>query len=170
MVPDWFPAVITVGVAVMALAMVLQLGTLIGLYLAIGRLAQKIEHLLDQRVEPLLASAQSIVSNAQSIVQTARVQVDQLSANMREQVEKVDQVVTEVTDRARLQVIRADEVIADTIDRVERSVDFIERSVIRPVKEVHAVAQGIGSAVDHLRRRRRPEGPERVTQDEEMFI
>ena len=112
MFPEWFPAVITIGVAVMALALVLQLGTLFGMYLAIRKLQERIDHLLDRQVQPILATAQSIVTSGQSIVETTRRELDDISASVRMQVEKVDQVVTEATDRARLQVIRADEVLA----------------------------------------------------------
>lgn len=174
MIPDWFPVVITIGVMVMAVAMLVQLGTMIGLYLSVRGITQKVEKLIHVQIEPILNSAQSIVNSAQSIVQDTRRQVDRLYESLesttRSQMAKVDQVVTEATDRARLQVIRADELMSDTLNRVERSVDYIERSVVTPVREVQAVARGIGSAVEHLRRRRSRNSPERVTQDEEMFI
>ncbi len=164
MIPGWFPVVITIGVVVMALAMVLQCATLLGIYLAIRRLQEKIEQLIDRQIQPILTSAGSILEQT-------RKEVEELSGALRVQVAKVDQVITEATDRARLQVIRADELMADTLERVERTVDYVEENVLRPVREVRAVMHGIGSAVEHLRSRRgRRNGPERATQDEEMFI
>ena len=163
MIPVWFPTVITIGVAVMALAMLLQFGILLGMYLAIRKLQDRFEDLMDRQVQPLLSSARSIVDDS-------RKRFEELSSAVSAQIGKVDRVISEATDRARLQVIRADELMADTMGRVERSMEYIEKSIVRPVREVQAVAHGIGTAVEHLRRRGRHDGPERVTQDEELFI
>lgn len=170
MAPDWFLAVVTVGVIIIALAMLIQMGTMLGLYAAIRKAQEKVDGLVDRQVQPILDSARSITDNARTIVDDARRNVEEISSSLRAQVIKVDQVVTEATDRARLQVIRADELMADTLNRVERSVDYVERSVLAPVREVRAVIHGIGTAMGHLRRRGGRNGPERVTQDEEMFI
>jgi hypothetical protein len=86
------------------------------------------------------------------------------------QLTRIDQLLTEVTDRARLEIIRVDELVADTVHRVEQTTEFIQKSVVRPVKETEAVVHGIFAAVQVLLRRGGFRTPERATQDEEMFI
>lgn len=170
MVPDWFLTVVTIGVLVMALAMLVQMGTMLALYLAVRRTQEMVQNVVDRQVQPILTQANSIAGSAKTIVESAQKQVEELGLTVRAQVARIDQVVTEATDRARLQVIRADEMVTDTLGRMERTVDAVETGILKPVREARAVVQGIGTAMGHLKRKRGPNDPERVTQDEEMFI
>ena len=178
MAPDWFYLFVAAFVVVMAVALVLQLATLIGLLLAVKKLQVRIEQTLDKKVEPLLDSAKSVLDSARPMIEEAREQAQRLAVTLdeaqemaRTQLTRIDQLLTEASDRARLEIIRVDELVADTVHRVEQTTDLIQKSVLRPVKEMQAVAIGILAAVQVLLRRGGFRStPERATQDEEMFI
>lgn len=163
------PAWLEIYVVVIGLAVVLQLGVLIALYLGFRDLQVRIQVLMDRELSPLLVSARSLVDSTRKEVDRLSGTLEDLSDSARAQMAKVDQVMSEATDRARLELIRVDQLVADTLDRVERTVDHIEKSLVRPVRELQAVLYGIRAALDYLFGRRR-RSPERATQDEELFI
>jgi methyl-accepting chemotaxis protein len=167
--PTWFLVVVTVGVAIMAIAMVLQLGLIFGLYSAFRKLNDRMNAMMELQVQPMLNTARSILEQARRQTEQLAETLENITETTRKQVARVDQVMNEATDRARLQIIRVDEVMTDTLSRVEETTDYIQRSVVGPVHEVQAMVHGIRRAVEFLVTRggRRPE---RATQDEELFI
>ena len=163
--PRW----LEIYVVVIGLVVVLQLGVLIALYLGFRDLQVRVQGLLDRDLHPLLSSARSLVEITRKEVDRLIETVEELSQAARVQVGKVDKVMSEATDRTRLQVVRVDQLVADVFNRIERSVEFVEKSLVRPVRELEAFVHGLRVAVDHLIGRRR-RTPERATQDEELFI
>lgn len=164
--PTWF----MVYVVVIGVAVVLQLGVLIALYLGFRDMQVKLQALMDRDLQPLLSSARSLVDHTRKQVDRLSETLEELSETARAQMAKVDQVMTEATDRARLQLIRVDELVADTLNRMEQMVDHFQKSVSRPVRELQAVLHGIRTALEFLVGRRGRPTPERATQDEELFI
>jgi methyl-accepting chemotaxis protein len=167
-IPTWFLVVITIGVIVMALAMLVQLGLLLALFLSVRSLQRKVQDLLDNQLQPILDSAKSIMDKAEQQASQLVEALSEITATARSQVVKLDQVLGEATDRARLTIIRVDEVMADTLARFDSTVDYIQRSVVRPVQELQAIIHGVARAFGFILRQRK--GPEGVTQDEELFI
>ncbi len=163
------PLWLEIYVVVIGLAVVLQLGVLIGMYLGFRDLQVRVQGLLDRDLHPLLVSARSLVESTRKEVGRLSETAEELSRAARAQVGKVDEVMSEATDRTRLQVVRADQLVADVFNRIERSVEFMEKSLGRPVRELEAFLHGLRVAMDHLVGRRR-RTPERATQDEELFI
>ena len=163
------PLWLEIYVVVIGLVVVLQLGVLIALYLGFRDLQVRVQGLLDRDLHPLLSSARALVESTRREMDRLIETVEELSQAARVQMGKVDKVMSEATDRTRLQVVRVDQLVADLFNRVERSVEFVEKSLVRPVRELEAFVHGLRVAVDHLIGRRR-RTPERATQDEELFI
>jgi len=168
--PGWFYIFIGVFVVIMAVALLLQVLLLGGIWVAFRSLETRVHSLLDAQVHPLLANARSLVDDARKQAERVAGTLEELQESARVQVAKVDAVLSEASDRARLQIIRVDELVADTLGRFERMVEDIERSIVRPIREIHALVVGVRTAVDYMTRRRGRRLPERATQDEEMFI
>ncbi len=163
------PLWLEIYVVVIGLAVVLQLGVLIALYLGFRDLQVRVQGLLDRDLHPLLTTARSLLESTRKEVDRLAETLEELSEGARTQMGRVDKVMSEATDRTRLQVVRVDQLVADLFNRIERSVEFVEKSLVRPVRELEAFVHGLRVAVDHLIGRRR-RTPERATQDEELFI
>jgi chromatin segregation and condensation protein Rec8/ScpA/Scc1 (kleisin family) len=169
---------ITVFVALTGIAVFLQAGVLLAMYLAMRESSQRMEALASELKTKLLPT----VEQAQQLFSALRPKLELISENlsesttvMRAQVERVDATVTDVVDRARLQIIRADELLSRTLDRVEQTSDLVHKTVISPVRQFSGIVQGITVGLEFLfggrsrrnggsREERRP-----VPQDE-MFI
>jgi hypothetical protein len=87
----------------------------------------------------------------------------------KQQLAKVDELLTDASTRAKVQMERAEMVLDDTMGRVQHTVSFVQSGVIRPVREVQGIVTGIRTAITHLGRGGRPT-VDHATADEEMFI
>jgi methyl-accepting chemotaxis protein len=176
---------LTLFIAVTAVAVVLQMLILLGIYLAVRKLSARMEALADRvedatntlqvRVLPVIDNVKSIQQDVKAFVETARPKVDlvldnlsYISTTARGSVERIDTTVNDAVDRMRLQVIRGDEMLTRTMDRIEETTEQVQRSVLSPVRRVSGIVQaisiGVGSYLDQQKRRRNG-GP-----SDEMFI
>jgi hypothetical protein len=87
----------------------------------------------------------------------------------KQQLTKVDELLTDASTRAKVQMERAEMVMDDTMTRVQETVSVVQRGVLRPVREVHGIVAGVRMAILHLTRGSRPT-VDHATSDEEMFI
>lgn len=87
----------------------------------------------------------------------------------KQQLVKVDELLSDASTRARVQMERAEMVLDDTMTRVQETVSIVQRGVLRPVREVHGILSGFRTALAHLGRGGRPT-VDHATSDEEMFI
>lgn len=119
----------------------------------------------------------------QGIIGTSRRTVDRAEKNIavigassaaileltKQQLVKVDDLLSDASSRAKVQMERAEMVMDDTMNRVQETVTVVQRGVLRPVREVHGILAGFRTAIAHLSRGGRPT-VDHATSDEEMFI
>jgi len=160
--------VLTVFVALAALAMLIQMAMLIGLFMVARELRTKIVAILPE--------VQSIIGIAKRITEKVEGHIDRIGNTSgaildvtKQQLGKVDELLTDASTRAKVQMERAEMVLDDTMTRVQHTVSFVQAGVLRPVREVHGVLAGVRTALSHLSRGGRPT-VDHATSDEEMFI
>lgn len=164
--------VLTIFIAVTAAAVVLQAILMAGLARAVGKLAQRGDRVLEQmetRLPAVLAESEALVRESRAKAEIAGQRMVEISGILRDQVQRADGLLLEISDRARLQIIRLDETLAGALDRVDETATLIQRSILRPIKDTAAVVRGVRTGLDFfLHRRSSP--PALAPQDEEMFI
>jgi hypothetical protein len=160
--------VLTVFVAVAAVALLLQLATLLGMFLAIRKLQTQITQVWPQ-IESIIGTtkrtAENVEKHAAKIGENTSIIVDVT----RQQVVKIDEFLNEATTRAKVQIERAEMVLDDTMGRAQETVSIVQRTVLRPIREVNGVLSGVRATLAHLSRGSRPT-VDHATADEEMFI
>jgi F0F1-type ATP synthase membrane subunit b/b' len=159
--------VMTVFVCISAIALLIQMGMLIGIYKAtrgmqdnVQRLLPKIEGLIDtsrQTVEDSRKQILDITSKTSDILETAR-----------KQLERVDSVLEDATARAHIQLEHAEMVLDDAMERAHDTVALVHTGIMKPLREIQGVAAGIRTVIQFLMRSR--PNPTHATSDEEMFI
>lgn len=159
---------LTIFVGLAALAMLIQAGTLLGLFIV----ARKIQ----EKVSVLTGPITGIIDTSKKTLQTVEGHIDRIgkSSNSildttKQQLVKVDELITDASTRAKVQMERAEMVLDDTMGRVQHTVSFVQSGVVRPVREVQGIVTGIRTALTHLGRSGRPT-VDHATADEEMFI
>lgn len=161
-------SIMVVFVAICAIALLGQAVALVGLFM-VAR---------DFRAKFLAAWPQieSIIGASKRTAEQAEFHIGRIGDSSvaifditKQQLVRVDELLSEAGARAKVQMERAEMVLDDTMTRVQQTVGILQRGVITPVREIYGLISGIRTALSHLGRGSRPT-VEHVTSDEEMFI
>jgi ABC-type transporter Mla subunit MlaD len=164
---------LTIALLLVALAVLMQAGAMIGIWLAMRKIPAQIEGVradVKQRLDPLAQSVTEIVSNAREPLRTITSNLADISKMLRERTADVDALVADLVDKSRSQVIRVDQMVSDLIKKVETTSDAVQRGVLAPMQEVSAVIAGMRAGLEFLFSRRRTTSVSEAAQDEQLFI
>jgi hypothetical protein len=166
--PDALLYVMAVAVLISASAMVLQALLLLGHY--------KAAKAMRGQLIAFTGHAESFFQSAQRNLEQSRKQISEVATKAGEvldlthkQLVRVDEVLGEAHSRAKIQMERVDLILDDAIGKLDETVALLNKGLLRPVREINAVAAGIQAALGCLFRGQRLT-VERATHDEEMFI
>lgn len=159
---------LTIFVAIAAMALLIQAISLIGMFLLARQIRTRLFSVWPQ-IEEIVGitkrTAQGAEKHVGSIGSTSLVLLNMT----KQQLSKVDELLTDASTRAKVQMERAEMVLDDTLTRVQSTVSVVQRGVLRPIREVHGVLSGVRTAIQHLGRNSRST-VDHATSDEEMFI
>jgi ABC-type transporter Mla subunit MlaD len=131
---------------------------------------------IGEKVAQIAEHTESFVESAQRSLEQSRKQITEVATKAgdvlglaHKQLVRIDDVLGEATARARVQMDRVELMLDDTLERLQETVALLNRGILRPIREVNAVAAGIQAALGYLFRSQRLT-VERATHDEEMFI
>jgi hypothetical protein len=164
---------LTIALILVALAVLMQAGTMIGIWLAMRKLPAQIEAVraeVKQRLDPLAQSVTEIVSNAREPLRTITSNLADISRILRDRTVDVDVLVAELVGISRAQVVRVDQMVSDLVEKVETTSDAVQRGVLVPMQEVSAVIAGMRAGLEFLFTRRRTTSVSEAAQDEQLFI
>jgi uncharacterized membrane-anchored protein YhcB (DUF1043 family) len=160
--------VMTVFVVVAGLALLVQMGVMIGLYKAARSTEAKLASVLPQ-VEALVQNSHRTLNQGREQLLEITGKSIEILDSVRVQMSRVDEVMADATHRARVQLEKAELVIDDTLNRAQQTVGLVHSGVLRPLREIQGVTVGVKAAIAHLARSSRPP-VHQITHDEEMFI
>jgi hypothetical protein len=160
---------------VAAIALVVQVAILIGLFLQVKRTTESVNRMvtdLHTRIGPILTRTQILLDDTQPKITALVDDASHVVYLARTQAQKMDKVFTEASDRLRGQLVRADRILTGTLEAVEDAGTQVRRSFLGPVQKASAVVQGIKVGLDFLRSRRgnKQSFDERLEQEDELFI
>ncbi len=165
--------ILTIFVAVTAIAVVIQMGLLLSMYILFKKRTARLFDLanrLESEALPVVQNIRSLLIESRPKIETI---VDSLSSStqvVKAQIERLDTTVTDIVDRTRLQVIRADELVTRTMDRVEETTDMVHHTVMSPVRQLSAVMTGVMAGIGNYVGGRKVERTRRAVPHDEMFI
>jgi len=164
---------VTVALILVAIAVLMQGGAMLGIWLAVRKVPGQIENVrsdVKQRLDPLAHSALEIVNNSREPLRTISANLVEISTILRDRTSSADRVAAELLDKSRLQIDRVDRMVSDLVEKVETTADVVQRGVLGPIQEVSAVIKGVRSGLEFLFSRRRVTNVSEATQDEQLFI
>jgi hypothetical protein len=169
---------LTVFVFLTGIAVMLQAGVLLAMYIAMRKSAERIGTLATEvqtKVLPSIEQAQEMMTVMRPRLEIITANLEEVSTLLKSQIERVDATVNDVVDRTRLQVIRADELFTRTLDRVEQTTDIVQKTVVSPVRQISGLMQGITVGLEFLfagrgRKNGRSREEHRPVPQDEMFI
>lgn len=159
---------LTIFVAITAISFAAQA-------LAMMRLAQTTKE-MKERVDAFLPKAEKLIQTAETTLTESKAQITEITVRANEilqitqtQMARVDDLVADASMRAKVQMDRAETVLENTLTRVNDTVNTVQGTILRPIREITGVAAGVKAAVGHLLKGA-PANVAQVTTDEEMFI
>jgi ABC-type transporter Mla subunit MlaD len=164
---------LTVALILVAVAVLMQAGAMLGIWLAIRKIPGQIESVrsdVKQRLDPLTQSALEIVNNSRAPFETIIANLAEISKILRDRTSDADQVAAELLDKSRSQIVRVDNMVSELVEKVETTADAVQKGVLGPIQEVSAVVKGVRSGLEFLFSRRRVTNVSEATQDEQLFI
>jgi hypothetical protein len=141
---------LTFFVALTFLAVLTQACVLVGIYLMSKRLSNQIERFMSE-TRQMMVPVKAITEN----LQVASTNLMEIGISARDQFRRVESMVSETTEVLHAQLGRLEEVTKDVSGRIHSTAEMMQSTVIRPVREVAAVARGFGRGFEFLFRRNR---------------
>lgn len=164
---------IAIFVIIAAVAIVIQMCILLGMFLVARKLRGPMLTLTreaKQNMDRVVQAAMEIFTSSREPIKAVAANAAEVSRIARDRTVLIDQTVGEISERTRLQAIRIDGVITGLVDRVETTATTVQRNVIGPLVEVGAIVKGVQSGIDYFFSRRQRSSAREARQDEEMFI
>jgi hypothetical protein len=166
--------VMTVFVCVAAAALLIQAGLMFGIYKAaramqenVQRVMPKVESMLP-KIDALLESSRITIEDSRRQIQDITTKTSDILETTRKQVKRIDEILEDAGSRLRVQFDRAELVLDDAMGRAQQTVAMVHSDIIRPIRQIEAVAAGVRTAISFLMRGR--PNPAEAHADEEMFI
>ena len=168
MTPDALLYVMAAAILISACALVLQALLMFAMY--------KASMAMRDQVTVIAGQAESFLQSAQRTLEQSRKQVSDVTTKAvdvldltQKQLHRVDELLGEATSRARIHMERVDLILDDAISKLDETAALLNKGLLRPVREINAVAAGVQATLSSLFRGKRLT-VERATHDEEMFI
>jgi len=164
---------LTVALVLVAIAVLMQAGAMLGIWLAIRKVPEQVEGVrsdVKQRLDPLTQSALEIINNSREPLRTITANVAEISQILRDRTSNADQVAAELLEKSRSQIVRVDRMVSELVEKVETTAETVQKGVLAPIQEVSAVVKGVRSGLEFLFSRRRVTNVSEATQDEQLFI
>jgi len=155
---------LTFFVALTALAVVAQAGVLIAIYLMSKRLSNQMDRFMAETRE-MMVPVKAITEN----LMVASTNIMEIGVSARAQFRRVETMVTATGDVLHGQLDRLETATKDVVDRINSTADMVQDTVARPVREVAAVAKGLGRGFDFLFRRNK-KNSNSSNPDDELFF
>ena len=155
---------LTLFVALTAIAIIAQAVVLVGIYVMSKRLGEQVERFMKETRE-MMVPVRSIADN----LRTASANLVEIGISAREQFRRVEAMVTNTGEAVNVQLERFDRVSQNVVDRINETTEILQASVVRPAREIAAVAKGITRGFSTFFGRSRST-VDQARQDEELFI
>jgi methylthioribose-1-phosphate isomerase len=156
---------LTLFVALTAIAIITQAGVLLGIYVMSRRLSDQVERFMKDTRE-MMVPVRSIAEN----LRIASANIVEIGLSARDQFRRVEAMVTDTGEALHMQLERFDRVSQNIIDRINETAEIVQDSVVRPAREVAAVAKGLTRGFGAFFFGRGRSTVDQARQDEELFI
>ncbi|MGH9449131.1 MAG: hypothetical protein ACRD11_01170 [Terriglobia bacterium] len=164
---------IAVFVVVAAVAIVIQMLILLSLFLMVWKAYKQVTFVSREarrHMDTVVHIALDVLAQSREPMKTVTANAAEVSRIVLARVETLDSVLDDILARTREQVGRIDLMITSLAERVGSTAGAVERGVLGPVREVAALTRGIATGFGFFLSHRRSAAGRKAGQDEEMFI
>jgi ABC-type transporter Mla subunit MlaD len=160
--------IMAVFTGVAAVALLLQMVFLFGIYRSVKALKERSMLFLD-RWEPVADSSLKTLEQLREQSGEILGKLSDLADATKVQSEKVDSILDDVSTFSKTQLSRVDQTVAGALEKVNETTATLQKTLLAPVRQIRALATALSAIVESLFGARR-QNVDRATIDEEMFI
>ena len=160
--------IMAVFTGVAALALIIQMAFLFGIYRAVKALQVRSAAFLD-RWEPVADSSMKALEQLREQSNEILKKVSELTDSTKTQIDKVDSILNDVSDFSKTQLGRVDNTVEGALQRLNETSEALQNTLLAPIRQVRAMVAALSAIVESLFGGRR-QTVDRATTDEEMFI
>src|SRR5436190_834055 len=135
---------LTIFVALTAVAVLTQACVLIAIYMMSRRLTNQLNRFMSETRE-VMVPVKAITEN----LKIASSNMVEIGTSAREQFRRVEIMVSDTGDVLRSQLNRMEAVTKDVADRINTTADMVQNTVLRPVREVSAITKGFERGIEY---------------------
>jgi hypothetical protein len=157
-------ALLTIFVAVTAVSFMAQAICMWGIWISHKKLSDQIDRFMAETRE-LMVPVRSISEN----LRIASTNLVEIGLSARDQFRRVEAMVTTTGEALTMQLERFDRVSQSVVDRINETAGIVQDSIVKPAREVAALARGLTGIGSFLFRRGKST-VDQARQDEELFI
>ncbi|MGC9291504.1 MAG: hypothetical protein ACP5EP_02125 [Acidobacteriaceae bacterium] len=160
--PPSNPYMMLIFVAATAAGVLLQACVLLAIYFAVRSSERKATEKIDEirkDITPLLRSARALVENAQALLKHTDPKVRAITDNLlatsehvRDQADNMNAAVAEITLRTRNQVQRVDGMVTEVLDAIAHGTRLVRDSILPPLRQMGGWLHAARAVLDTLRR------------------
>jgi methyl-accepting chemotaxis protein len=152
---------LTVFMGLTALAIVIQMGMLIALFVISKKAIERLQSLL-----PMIRDTKILLAEATPKVREVLDNLAVLSATARRDAERISSTANAITDRVREQVVRADELVTRTLNRAEETTETVQQVI----RQISGVMTGMAAGLAEFLGSRKLQRQKNAMPRDEMFI
>jgi len=144
---------LTVFIAVTAVAVVLQMLILAGMYFAMCKMmgrTEAVQQRVNDQLLPLVEKVRALVDESTPKLQAVVTNVTETSSLIRSQADKIDVTITEILTVARRQAGKADVLATRTLERVDTTASVLQNAVTSPLRRLSGLVEGIAAGVSQF--------------------
>jgi methyl-accepting chemotaxis protein len=156
---------LTIFVALTAVAVMLQAGVLIAIYLVTKRTSEQLDK-FTKDVREVIVPIRSIADNMKTVSED----LIEVGLSAKEQFRRVEAIITDAGQSLQAQINRFDRVSKNVAERIDETAEAVQDSILSPVRDISAFAKGLTRGIQVFFNRRRRNSEESVREDEELFI
>jgi methyl-accepting chemotaxis protein len=141
-------------VAVTALAVLLQVFILLGIFIAVRKatrtLNEQVEELRNAAM-PILTNTRDLITRVTPYVESTVVDVAEVAHGLREQTAHMETAAKGIIERLRQQSSRVDAMFSNVLDAVDRAGSFLTDAVGKPARQLAGMLASVKAVVESLR-------------------
>jgi hypothetical protein len=164
---------VQVFVIVAAVAILIQTGIMIGIYVLVRDMHRRWTTTLTdvhRKIEPILVRVNGILEDSQAHITNILTDSAEVSALIRNQAVKMDRVISDATGRVRDQVERVDRMVEGAMEALSDAGARVQRRVTSPFNEISALVKGVKAGLEFMRGRQRDAAMRAAQNDDSLFI
>ena len=146
-IPQSYILVLAIFTAVTAIAVLIQAGVLLGMFIVMRKAMVKVMRVVDEAL-PAISASKELLEDIGPKLKTATANLTEVSETVRHEAKYVSETVDEVLAKVNTQLNRVDRIVTSTFDAVDHVTGSVEGALSSSGRRFSGVINGVKTGVE----------------------